>query len=284
MSNYIMNPYDNMLKNILDNGQYRDNRTGMPTLSIFGVQSRFNIRDRFPILTARKMYPKSVFAELLWIISGSTNNNDLERFGCKFWRPWVDNAFEKKHGYKSGDFGPIYGYQLRNFGGDYYKLRDPNGFDQLKYVIDEIKSNPLSRRILINLWNPKDLDIQRLPCCHYSFQIYIYEDTISGMLTQRSADVPIGSPANIQFYSALLYMIGQQTGYTPLELIYSIGDAHIYTNQIERVKEYLCKTKNCPDSPIMKLNKAKDIYSYNMEDFIIEDYYPLETIKIPVMV
>jgi thymidylate synthase len=280
-SKYILDEYDDLLERVLKKGKKRKNRTGVDTLTIFGTQSRYDISEYFPALTRRKIYPKSIFAELLWFLSGSTNNKDLQTLGSNIWTPWVSEEFEKKHGYERGDLGPIYGFQLRSFGGD-YKLF--NGFDQLSYVLREIAVNPESRRILFSLWNPNDLNKQVLPSCHVLFQIDIsVEDkTISGMLTQRSADLPIGVPANIIFYGALLYMLGQQTGYCPSELIHSIGNVHIYENQIESVEEYLSRPK--PDSPTLILEKAPSICAYQMKNLLLKDYRPLPPIKIPVEV
>lgn len=296
---YILEPYDDLLLDILKNGQKRQDRTGVGTLAIFGAQRRYNISEHFPLLTKRKINPKAVFAELLWFLSGSTLNHDLQNLGTEIWTPWVDTAFEVKHGYTKSALGPIYGFALRYFDGDYGN-GDPNnwecksgfadpeyvygrgGFDQLAYIMEEIKTNPSSRRILFNLWNPKTLDKVRLPPCHYSFQLFINDGKMSGMLTQRSCDVPIGVPFNIAFYSALIYMLAQQTGYEPYEFVHTMADTHIYLNQIEAVEEYLVRSAG--DSPKLLLNKADDIYSYKMEDFVLSDYFPQPVIKIPVAV
>lgn len=281
-SKYVLNEYDDLLERVLKRGKKRKNRTGVDALTIFGTQSRYDISEYFPALTRRKIYPKAIFAELLWFLSGSTNNKDLQALGSNIWTPWVSEDFEDKHGYEAGDFGPIYGFQLRSFGGKYRSYE--KGFDQLSYIVKEIKENPQSRQILFSLWNPNDLDKQILSCCHYSFQIDldIEDKTISGMVTQRSADLPIGVPANIVFYSAFLYMLGQQTGYRPAELIHSIGNVHIYENQIEGVKKYLSRPK--PDSPTLILEKAHSICAYKMENLLLKNYRPLSPIKIPVEV
>ena len=288
MSNYIMEEYDNSLENILKNGIYQKNRTGIPTYSIFGTQARYKIDKRFPILTKRKMFPKSIFAELLWMLSGSTNINDLEAMGSKIWSPWRDKEFEIKNGYSDGELGPIYGWQMRFSGGDYSKrnnINEINGFDQISYMINELKNNKFSRRILFNLWNPIDMtsDKIKLPCCHYTFQLYVdNNDRLSGMLTQRSCDLPIGAPANIFFYSLLIYMFAQQCNLEPYEFVHSIANAHIYENQIESVKEYLSRPN--VNSPILRLNKATSIDDYKLEDLIIEEYNPLPKIIIPIAV
>lgn len=281
---YIMQPYDDALAMILQRGVKRTDRTGVGTLSIFGHQMHFRIAEQFPLITARKVWPRSIFAELLWILSGSTNNHDLTKDGVNFWTPWEDDDFIAEHGYAPGELGPIYGFQLRHFGGD-YKTKT-GGTDQLAYLVNELKTNPTSRRLLFSYWNPTQLDAMKLPPCHYTFQIYVDDERrMSGMLTQRSADYPIGVPANIQFYSALVYMLAQQTGYTPWEFIHNTGDSHIYLDQVDAVEEYLERAAGeKPHSPRLELRQAADIESYTLDDFNIVDYAPLPPIKIPVAV
>lgn len=286
-----MKPYDDALAEILEHGVIKSSkRTGVKTRAIFGLQKRYDLKGSFPVVTRRKVWPDSIFKELLWFISGSTNNNDLLAMGCKIWSPWVDPEFEKKHGYVPGALGPIYGFQLRHFGGEYgdgsssiqYKSGF-GGFDQLAYMMERIEQDPSDRRIMFSLWNPKQLDKMKLPPCHYTFQIFIDDDGLmSGMLTQRSCDFPIGVPANIQFYSALTMMIAQQTGFTAHEFIHSTADSHIYEDQIEVVKEYL--SLPVIESPTLTLNKAKDIYSYSMEDFKLEGFRSGPKLEIPVAV
>jgi len=320
---YILEPYDDALRQILKNGVRKINRTGVDTIAVFGIQSRYKIDEYFPILTGRKVWPKSIFAELLWFLSGSTNNKDLQALGANIWTPWVDPEFEKKHGYAEGSFGPVYGFQLRHFGGYYgngiggrensdkdymsldecshanlismehsFKKRGDDfryvnayghgGFDQLQYMVNRLKSHPDCRRNLFSLWNPAQVDKMKLPPCHYTFQVFTYDGKLSGELTQRSCDFPIGVPANIQFYSALIYMLAQQCGLEPYEFVHSTVDSHIYVNQIDAVEEYLARSK--PDSPKLKLNKVEDIYSYAVDDFKLIDYNPLPKIEIPVAV
>lgn len=288
-SNYILQPYDDALAFVLKNGEVRKNRTGVDTISVFGYQMRFDISERFPILTKRKMFSKSVFAELLWILSGSTNVNDLEGMGSKIWSAWRDKDFEKNNNYDDGEFGPIYGYQLRHQGFQYEErnesISDEYGFDQLKYIVNELKNNKTSRRILISYWDASVVNTSavRLPPCHILFNLNVdNKDRLSGLLYQRSADLPIGSPFNIASYAGLLYMLAQQCGYIPHELIYSLGNCHIYENQISAVEEYL--SRDPTDSPKLILNKAKDIESYKLDDFVIEGYSPLSAIKVPVSV
>jgi len=302
---YITEEYDQALETILKKGVKKENRTGVDTLSIFGIQSRYKINEFFPFLTGRKLQFKSMLGELLWFISGSTNNNDLKKLGCGFWTPWVNTDFEFDNGFASGSFGPVYGFQLRHFGGYYGNgiggrefttdkikcetgfdtPRDAygeGGFDQLAFMMEELKNNPNSRRILFSLWNPQQMDKMRLPPCHYTFQFSVEEDRLSGMLTQRSCDFPVGVPFNVAFYSTFIYMVAQQLDLKPHEFVHSTVDSHIYVNQIEAVEEYLSRSK--PDSPKIQINKAKDIYSYRPEDFNLLEYNPHPSIKMEVAV
>lgn len=280
---YILQDYDKTLENILNNGIRKSTRTGVDTLSLFGVQCRYRIDQYFPIPTRRKIFYKSIFAELLWMLSGSTNINDLNKLGSKIWDFWRDSDFEKKNGYEDGDLGPIYGHSFINFGGDY---KGSNGFNQVDYLIDELKSNKYSRRALISLWDPRVMttDKVKLPTCHYTFQVLVdNQDRLTGILTQRSGDWLPGVSANVYFYSAFLYMIGQQTGFTPYELVHNVADAHVYINQLDSAKEYLLLPEiNAPELKLQK--KANNIFSYTLEDFVIENYNPGPMVKIPVAV
>ena len=315
---YILEPYDDALREILDKGVKKPNRTGVEAITIFGMQRRYNIGQHFPLLTGRKVWPKAIFAELVWVLSGSTNVKDLQALGSNIWTDWADPEFEKQHGFVSGSLGPVYGFQLRHFGGvygngnggkeavwrdqcgkppppnwDFEKRRNYNnhqgrniygadGKCQITYMMNLLKNDPYSRRNLFSLWNPHDLDSMRLAPCHYTYQLDVSDGKLSGHLTQRSCDFPIGVPANIQFYSAMTYMFAQQSGYELGEFIHSTNNSHIYINQVEGVEEYLARPK--PDSPKMKLNKADDMFSYKVEDFEIQDYNPEPPIKIPVAV
>jgi len=300
---YILEPYDNALRTILETGVHKVNRTGVDSIAVFDIESRYKIDEFLPVVTGRKVWPKSIFAELLWMLSGSTNNKDLQAMGSNIWTPWVNPEFEKKHGYVEGSLGPIYGFQLRHFGGTYgnggggvsfakenyitrgkenVSIYGAGGFDQLAYMVDRLKNHPDCRRNLFSLWNPRDLHKMVLAPCHYTFQVFTHDGKLSGKLTQRSADFPVGIPANIQFYSTFIYMLAQQCGYEPYEFVHSTVDSHIYVNQIDAVKEYLARPK--PDSPKLKLNKAEDIYSYKLDDFELLDYNPLAKIDIPVAV
>lgn len=288
---YLMDGYDTALQEILESGVSRTNqRTKIKTLSVFGMLKRYKLNtEYFPILSRRKVWPKSVFAELLWFLSGSTRNEDLQKLGCNFWTPWVNEEFERQHGFDAGVFGPVYGFQLRHFGGHYNNgIHDGfdygfGGFDQLVWVVNRIKEDPSCRRILWTLWNPNDVSAMRLPPCHMLFQVLIDDDRrMTGMMYQRSCDFPVGVPANIQFYSALTVMLAQQTDCTPWEFVHVTADSHIYGDQIEAVKEYLATP--VVDSPKLKIHQAPDIFSYKLEDFEISDYNPGKTITIPVAV
>ena len=285
---YLLEPYDDALMEILRHGRPRTNvRTGIKTLSIFGMTRRYRLdTDFFPIVTRRKVWPYSIFGELLWFISGSTNNNDLEGLGSKIWRPWVSDEFEKKHCYAPGDFGPVYGFQLRHFGATYKfgsGSTPSGGFDQLDWMVRRIKEDPSCRRILFSLWNPGDVRYQRLPPCHFVYQVCIDDDGLmTGIMTQRSCDFPIGVPANIQFYAALTKMLAQQTGYKAHEFVHETHDSHIYWDQIPAMEEYL--SLPVIDSPKLAIVPAPSIFSYMMADFVLSDFSPGPVIKIPVAV
>lgn len=270
---YVLEPYDQALKNILENGVRKSNRTGVDEISLFGLECRYDISKYFPVLTGRKLKWESAVLELLWILSGSTNNKDLQESGTEIWTPWISEEFEKQHNYEPGELGPVYGKQLRAFGGS---------FDQMEYLIGLIKHDPNSHRKLFSLWNPNDLSKQRLACCHVLFQVYIHEDKLSGLLFQRSADFPIGVPFNIIGYSTLIYLLCLYTGYKPGEFVHYTSESHIYLPQIDKVKRYLDREK--PASPRMEIRKQESIYQHTLEDFELLDYNPLSGLKIPVAV
>lgn len=310
---YLLKPYDDALQEILDTGTERTNkRTGIKTLSVFGMCRRYRLdTEYFPILTRRKVWPKSVFAELLWFLSGSTSNKDLQKLGCNFWNPWVDHEWEKERGFAEDTFGPVYGFQLRSFGGiygngiggvagtnnthvnegdgatfdcyGYDSLYGKGGFDQLAWIVKRIKEDSSCRRTLWTLWNPQDISNQRLPPCHMLFQVLVDDERrMTGILYQRSGDFLVGCCANVQFYAALTTMLAQQTDCVSQDFVHMIGDAHVYENQLEFARKYL----ELPiiDSPKLKINKAVDIFSYKLEDFVLSDFNPGPTLKIPVAV
>lgn len=313
---YALDDYDAALERILRTGQSKPNRTGVRARSVFGIMSRYPLTNRFPLLTRRKVWPKAIWAELLWFLSGSTNNKDLQALGSNIWTPWVDPDFEKKHGYVEGALGPVYGFQLRHFGGTYgnggggnnnllremglaeggedygvsYGRPSPRkvsmygmgGFDQLKEMVRLLKEDPTSRRNLFSLWNPQQLGQMRLPPCHYTFQCYVENGKLSGMLTQRSCDFPVGVPANIQFYSTLVIMLAQQAGLEPYEFVHSTADSHIYEDQIPAVEEYLSRPKTI--SPKLEVKPAEAIDKYGLDNFVLTEYDPQPAIKVPVAV
>lgn len=316
---YLMIDYDKALAQILSEGVWHSNkRTGVRTKSIFGMELRFPL-DRvpklshesekmileFPILTRRKVWPKAVFAELCWFLSGSTNNETLKAYGCEYWTPWTDEKWAKAKNFNKNCFGPTYGFQLRHFNGEYGNgiggynwdngcegyyagvnygsVYGAGGVDQIQYMLDRIKSDPSDRRIMFSLWNPQQLADMKLPPCAYAFQLLIDDDGyMSGVLTQRSADIPVGVPANIQFYSALLCMFAQQTGYKPKELIHHIADAHIYENQFHGVEVYL--GRDIKESPILVLEKASSLFNYVPNSFALTGYNSFGKIDFPVAV
>lgn len=301
---YSIKPYDDALELLLKTGKEKSNkRTGVKTKFLPGILSRYDLTESFPLVTKRKIWPKSIWAELLWFISGSTNNNDLNALGAKIWNPWVDPEFEKKHGYAEKVFGPVYGFQLRHFGGYYgngiggvthsdknhspeskdINLYGEGGFDQLDFMVNRIKEDSSCRRILFSLWNPKEVSKMKLPPCHYTYQIMIDDNgEMTGSLTQRSCDFPVGVCSNIQFYSALTMMLAQQTGYKATEFVHYTVDSHIYWDQIPAMEEYLSLPKF--DCPNLTINKADDIYSYKLDDFVLSEYQCGPVIKIPVAV
>lgn len=281
---YILQDYDKTLQDIMENGETIPNRTGIDCLVKFGTRCEFDISEFFPIPTRRKYPVKSILAELIWMLSGSTNVHDLEAMGSKIWTFWISEEFEKRNGYESGELGPAYGWQFRHAGGQY-----PNketGFDQVSNVIEELKRDKYSRRVMINLWNPVDMysDKVRLPCCHYNFVLMVNsKDQLIGILNQRSGDWLPGISANITFYSALIYMICQQVpGLSPGKLVHNISNAHVYSDQLPAAKEYL--TRPIHDNPKLILNKKDSIFDYEVSDFQFTEYQSESAIKIPVAV
>ena len=290
MLNDLCRPYDEALTKILSLGVKKiSQRVGQSTRSLFGLQTRYDLStNQLPVLTRRKFFPKSIFHELLWFLSGSTNNHDLEAYGSLIWRPWESPKFEKQYGFVSGSLGPIYGFQLRNFGGDYGRgdkaQSEAGGEDQLAYMFDLLEKDPQSRRILFSLWNPKDLKTSRLPPCHYSYQVVVDDEKqLSGILTQRSCDYPIGCPANIFFYSLLTNMFAIKYGFRAKEFIHNCGEAHIYEDQIEGVKKYL--SQEAFPSPTFQFDRTDDPFkTESYEEFSLINYQHSPHIRIPVAV
>ena len=260
-----MRQYLDLCRHILENGIEKKDRTGTGTISVFGYQMRFDLSEGFPLLTTKKINYQKVLGELLWFLSGSTNANECaEKYGFKTWRLWAD---------ENGELGPIYGKQWRSWEGANGKV-----IDQIASVIEQIKTNPDSRRLIVSAWNVADLEKMALPPCHLLFQFYVADGKLSCQLYQRSADVFLGVPFNIASYSTLIHMIAQITGLKVGEFIHTLGDAHIYLNHIEQVKEQL--TREPRKLPTLKLNPSvKDIDDFTFDDFEIVEYNPHPTIK-----
>jgi len=259
-----MKQYLDLLDYVLKNGTKKEDRTGTGTISTFGYQMRFNLQEGFPLLTTKKLHLKSIIYELLWFLNGDTNIKYLNEHRVKIWNEWAD---------ANGDLGNIYGYQWRS-----WPAPDGGSVDQISQVVESIKNNPDSRRHIVSAWNVADLKNMALPPCHILFQFYVADGKLSCQLYQRSADIFLGVPFNIASYAVLLKMIAQATGLEAYEFIHTLGDAHIYLNHIEQVKQQL---KREPRSlPNLKINpKKKDIFSFEFEDFELENYDPHPHIK-----
>ena len=255
-----MQQYLNLLNRILTEGTQKGDRTGTGTLSIFGHQMRFDLRDGFPVLTTKKLHLKSIIYELLWFLRGDTNVHYLQEHGVRIWNEWAD---------ENGELGPVYGHQWRSWP-DY----KGGTIDQIKNVVDMIKHNPDSRRMLVTAWNPAEVDDMALPPCHCLFQFYVADGRLSLQLYQRSADSFLGVPFNIASYALLLQMIAQVTGLEAGEFIHTTGDTHLYLNHLEQAKLQL--TREPRPLPKMKINPdVKDIFDFKYEDFELIGYDPL---------
>lgn len=260
----IMQQYLNLLNRILTEGTQKGDRTGTGTLSIFGHQMRFDLRDGFPLLTTKKLHLKSIIYELLWFLRGDTNVHYLQEHGVRIWNEWAD---------ENGELGPVYGHQWRSWP-DY----KGGTIDQIKNVVDMIKHNPDSRRMLVTAWNPAEVEDMALPPCHCLFQFYVADGRLSLQLYQRSADSFLGVPFNIASYALLLQMIAQVTGLEAGEFIHTTGDTHLYLNHLEQAKLQL--TREPRPLPKMKINPdVKDIFDFKYEDFELIGYDPLPHIS-----
>lgn len=275
-----MEQYHKLLKNILENGTERTDRTGVGTKSIFGYQMRFDLTDGFPLVTTKKIHIKSVIHELLWFLKGDTNIDYLKKNGVTIWDEWATADQTSKFGRKEGDLGPIYGHQWRNYGGT---LGGGDGIDQINNVINQIKINPDSRRLIVTGWNPKDADCVSLPPCHTLFQFYVNKGELSCQLYQRSADAFLGVPFNIASYSLLLSMIASVCDLKPKEFIHTIGDAHIYMNHIDQVNQQLARKPF--NLPILEIDKSiKSIDDFRYEHFKLIGYMSHSPIKAPIAI
>lgn len=274
LKKYKMKAYKQLLQHILDNGYRKEDRTGTGTISVFGYQMRFNLQEGFPLVTTKKIHLKSIIYELLWFLKGDTNIHYLTENGVRIWNEWAD---------ENGELGPVYGHQWRNWNSE--------GIDQIQEIINTLKNNPDSRRMVVSAWNPSVMpDTSKsfsenvangkaaLPPCHALFQFYVVDNKLSCQLYQRSADVFLGVPFNIASYALLTMMIAQVCELQLGDFVHTFGDVHIYNNHIEQVKLQL--TREPRALPIMKLNpNVKDIFSFTYEDFILEGYDPHPVIK-----
>lgn len=264
-----MRQYLQLLQHILDNGTDKADRTGTGTHSVFGYQMRFDLADGFPLLTTKKLHLKSIIHELLWFLNGDTNVAYLQNNGVRIWNEWAD---------ADGDLGHIYGYQWRSW-------PDYNGghVDQISQVIDQLRNDPDSRRIIVSAWNVADIPNMNLPPCHALFQFYVADGRLSLQLYQRSADCFLGVPFNIASYALLLMMVAQVTGLKPGEFVHTLGDAHLYNNHLEQARLQL--TREPRKLPVMTINpEVKDIFSFKYEDFTLSDYNPHPHISAQVSV
>jgi thymidylate synthase len=264
-----MKQYLDLLRHIRANGVMKEDRTGTGTQSVFGYQMRFDLSEGFPLLTTKKVHLKSIIYELLWFIAGDTNVKYLQDHGVTIWDEWAD---------ENGDLGPVYGHQWRS-----WPAPDGRVIDQLSMVIDTIKRNPDSRRMLVTAWNPAEVDKMALPPCHCLFQFYVAGGKLSCQLYQRSADVFLGVPFNIASYALLTMMIAQVCDLKPGEFVHTTGDTHIYRNHFEQVATQLSREPR--PLPRMRLNPdVKSIFDFKYEDFTLEGYDPWPAIKAPVAV
>jgi thymidylate synthase len=256
-----MKQYLDLLSHVMEHGIEKRDRTGTGTVSTFGYQMRFDLAERFPLMTTKL---KSIIHELLWFLSGSTNVRYLQENGVRIWNEWAD---------ADGNLGPIYGYQWRS-----WPVTDGRTIDQVKTVVTSLKNNPDSRRHIISAWNVGEIEKMALPPCHILFQFYVAGDRLSCQLYQRSADIFLGVPFNIASYSLLTMMMAQVTGYRPGEFIHTLGDAHIYLNHIDQVKLQL--TRDPRRLPVMSLNPdVRDILGFTYADFSLSEYDPHPAIK-----
>jgi thymidylate synthase len=264
-----MRQYLDLLQHVLAHGTKKSDRTGTGTVSVFGHQMRFDLSQGFPLLTTKKVHLKSIIHELLWFLKGETNIKYLKDNGVSIWDEWAD---------ENGDLGPIYGYQWRS-----WPARDGRHIDQISEVLQTLRTNPDSRRIIVSAWNVGELEYMKLPPCHAFFQFYVADGKLSCQLYQRSADIFLGVPFNIASYALLTLMIAQVTGLKPGDFVHTLGDAHIYLNHMDQVNLQLGRDTRA--LPTMKLNPAvTDLFDFKFEDFTLEGYDPHPGIKAPVAV
>ena len=264
-----MQTYLNLLRDVLDNGAQKADRTGTGTRSLFGAQMRFNLREGFPLVTTKKLHLRSIIHELLWFLNGDTNIQYLKENGVSIWDEWAD---------ENGNLGPVYGYQWRS-----WPAPDGRHIDQISQVVEQIRKNPDSRRLIVSAWNVADLDRMALQPCHALFQFYVANGALSCQLYQRSADIFLGVPFNIASYALLTHMVAQQCDLQVGDFVWTGGDVHLYSNHVEQAKEQLSRTP-LPPPRLQITRKPADLFSYRFEDFAILDYQSHPAIKAPVAV
>lgn len=259
-----MKQYQDLMRHVLETGNQKHDRTGTGTISVFGYQMRFDLQQGFPVVTTKKLHLKSIVHELLWFLSGDTNIKYLKDNGVKIWDEWAD---------AEGNLGPIYGYQWRS-----WPTPDGSHIDQISQVVQQLKNNPDSRRIIVSAWNVADVNKMALPPCHCLFQFYVADGKLSCQLYQRSADIFLGVPFNIASYALLTLMLAQVCNLEPGEFIHTLGDAHIYNNHLEQAGLQISREPKT--LPIMKINpEVKDLFSFKFEDFTLENYESWPHIK-----
>jgi thymidylate synthase len=264
-----MQQYLDLMKHILEHGAKKEDRTGTGTQSVFGYQMRFDLSKGFPMVTTKKLHLRSIIYELLWFLKGETNIQYLKENNVSIWDEWAD---------EKGELGPVYGYQWRS-----WPTPDGGHIDQITQVIDQIKKNPDSRRLIVSAWNVADINKMKLPPCHAFFQFYVADGKLSCQLYQRSADVFLGVPFNIASYALLTMMVAQVCGLKPGDFVHTLGDAHLYTNHIEQTKLQL--SRDLKPLPQLKINpEVKSIFEFKFEDFTLENYDPHPHIKAAVAV
>ena len=264
-----MRTYLNLMQHVLEHGTQKSDRTGTGTISVFGYQMRFNLAEGFPLVTTKKCHLKSIVHELLWFLQGDTNTKYLKENGVSIWDEWAD---------ENGNLGPVYGKQWRS-----WTAPDGRVIDQISEVIEQIKSNPDSRRLIVSAWNVGELDQMALAPCHAFFQFYVADGKLSCQLYQRSADIFLGVPFNIASYALLTLMIAQVCGLKPGDFVHTLGDAHLYSNHLEQARLQLSREPRA--LPTMRIKPGvTDIFGFKFEDFILEGYDPHPAIKAPVAV
>ena len=264
-----MQQYHNLLKHVLENGSDKDDRTGTGTRSVFGHQMRFDLKAGFPLLTTKKVHLKSIIYELLWFLKGATNIKYLKDNGVRIWDEWAD---------EDGELGPVYGHQWRS-----WPTQNGGTIDQITTLINQIKSNPDSRRLIVTAWNPADVEKMALPPCHCLFQFYVSNGKLSCQLYQRSADIFLGVPFNIASYALLTMMIAKITNLDTGDFVHTFGDAHLYSNHFEQAKEQL--GRDFKELPMMNITSNPDsIFDFDYKDFVLEGYASHPHISAPIAV